>query len=170
MKADEKSFPEFIAGEVTCVIPVYQRNYNWKAANCQRLFDDIKKITKDEPHFIGTFVYKTETNDDIFQNYVIIDGQQRIASIILFARALYEFADDTLKQKINAKFLRHTFRGENQNVYRLRPTEFDCGVFKKIMEGTDDFTADEKSSVMYKNYDLFCKQIAASQIEPQKFF
>ena len=167
MDAGVQQFTKFISDDIMLVVPVYQRTYAWKTANCQRLFDDIKK---DKPHFIGTFVYKKKSSDDIFQDYIIIDGQQRIASIILFARALYEFADDALKRQINAKFLRHTFSGEMQNVYRLRPTEFDCGVFKKIIDGTDDFTADEKSSVMYKNYDLFRKQIAASQIEPQKFF
>ena len=179
MQASEKQFTAFISGDVTCVIPVYQRNYDWKIANCARLFDDIKNVIKeDKPHFIGTFVYKQEPAGDIFQDYVIIDGQQRIASIILFARALYDFADAGLKKDINAKFLRHTSNVETRNVYRLRPTEIDCDVFSKIMEGVTDFTENEKRSAMFKNYDFFCKQLAAAiaqdsshaQDLPQEFF
>ena len=28
------------------VIPVYQRNYDWKKENCKQLYDDLVKITK----------------------------------------------------------------------------------------------------------------------------
>lgn len=171
MQAMEQKFTRFISGEVTLVIPVYQRNYDWKATHCARLFDDISNTAQSDaaPHFIGTFVYQSTPADDIFQDYTIIDGQQRIASIILFARALYDFADDSLKANINAKFLRHTSCGA-ENKFRLRPTEFDQGVFQKIMDGADDFTDDEKSSAMYSNFQSFHKKIADSTLEPQKFF
>ena len=29
------------------VIPVYQRNYDWKTENCKQLYDDLVKIIKD---------------------------------------------------------------------------------------------------------------------------
>lgn len=176
MNAEEKSFNEFIYGDVICVIPVYQRNYNWKTIHCERLFNDIKNIIENEtPHFIGTFVYKKESDVGIFYKYVIIDGQQRITTVILFARALYEFAGKDLQEDINARFLRHTSGGKMKNACRLRPTEFDQGVFQKIMDGADDFTDEEKNSHMYKNFIFLRNQIAAAQIDnapiaPQKFF
>ena len=171
MQAVVQQFTKFIAGDVTMIIPVYQRNYDWKVTHCERLFNDIINTIKPDgkPHFIGTFVYRETPADDIFNNRVIIDGQQRITSIILFARALYEFVGDGLKSDINAKFLRHTAFGA-ENRFRLRPTEFDQGVFQKIMGGADDFTADEKSSAMYGNYRFFHKQIAESKIDPQELF
>ena len=174
MKAEEKTFPEFIAGDITMLIPVYQRNYNWKRAHCERLFNDIKHIDEtNQPHFIGTFVYKKETDGDIFKSYVIIDGQQRITSIILFARALYESVDDGLKSDINSKFLRHTSSGEMKNKFRLRPTEFDRSTFEKLMSDDfdeDNFTGDEKNTALYKNYKFFREKIAESGIKPQEFF
>ena len=171
VQAVVQRFPDFIAGDVTMIIPVYQRNYNWLKSNCERLFKDIiNTIRPDaEPHFIGTFVYRETPAGDIFKNRVIIDGQQRITSIILFARALCEFVGDGLKANINAKFLRHTaFGAENQ--FRLRPTEFDQGVFQKIMDGAEDFAAEEKSSAMYANYDSIREKIAESNIDPQELF
>ena len=93
---DAKKFwlHEFIAEKRTFVIPVYQRNYDWRKENCEQLFDDIVQIIKSEhdkklkPHFIGTFVYMENSGADIFRELVIIDGQQRIMSIILFAKVL----------------------------------------------------------------------------------
>ncbi len=169
MQAGKDTFKKFMSGEVTLVIPVYQRNYDWKATHCAQLFNDmIRIVTNGKPHFIGTFVYQSTPADDIFQDYTIIDGQQRIASIILFARALYDFADDSLKANINAKFLRHTSCGA-ENKFRLRPTEFDQGVFQKIMDGADDFTDDEKSSAMYRNYRFFREEIAKSNLTHEDF-
>ena len=173
VQAEEKSFNDFIAGDVTCVIPVYQRNYNWKVENCRRLFDDIISIIEDDKrdaqHFIGTFVYRKEQDISIFNKYIIIDGQQRIVSIILFVRALCNFADEDLKTDINARFLRHT-SGQMKNSCRLRPTEFDAAVFAKIMDGAEGFTNDEKNSSMYRAYDFFRNAIAAEHIAPQKLF
>ena len=50
---------EFISDKRTLVIPVYQRNYDWKTANCEKLFDDVEFIAQSgREHFIGTFVYQ----------------------------------------------------------------------------------------------------------------
>ncbi len=47
---------EFIANKRPLVIPVYQRNYDWKMANCEQLFDDLEIIAQNgKNHFIGTF-------------------------------------------------------------------------------------------------------------------
>lgn len=37
------------------VIPVYQRNYDWKTENCKQLYDDLVKIIKGhrKSHFLG---------------------------------------------------------------------------------------------------------------------
>ena len=39
-------------------IPVYQRNYDWSEANCDRLLDDIYEIINSgDKHFLGTIVF-----------------------------------------------------------------------------------------------------------------
>ena len=107
MQAEQEKFSDFLAGDKTFVIPVYQRNYDWTEKNCKRLFEDLERLTdrKNKEHFIGVFVYKKKPVDDIFEEYIVIDGQQRITSIILFARALCEFVDENLKRNLTSKFL-----------------------------------------------------------------
>jgi uncharacterized protein with ParB-like and HNH nuclease domain len=55
MNAFEKNFLQFLEGvDKTFIIPVYQRNYDWKREQCKQLFDDIILISKEEyrNHFI----------------------------------------------------------------------------------------------------------------------
>ena len=100
MEAHEVNLAEFIGDKKTLVIPVYQRKYDWQQEHCQQLFSDIKKIIEtDKSHFLGTLVYQEKTSAGIFSEYIIIDGQQRITSVILFAKALCE-SDSSVILKI----------------------------------------------------------------------
>ena len=139
MDTGVQQFTKFISGEIILVIPVYQRNYDWRATNCQQLFKDLVQIIETgNPHFIGTFVYQYKPRLKAPQEYVIIDGQQRITSIILFAKALYDLTDDEeLKNDIRSKFIRHTTGRNLKNKCRLRPNEYDRDTFEKLM--ADDF-------------------------------
>ena len=172
MDAGVQQFTKFISGEIILVIPVYQRNYDWKTANCEQLFNDIVRIIKTgKPHFIGTFVYQYKPTLKAPQEYIIIDGQQRITSIILFAKALYDLTDDAeLQTDIKAKFLKHSTGRALKNKCRLRPTEYDLVTFEKIMEDTFDennFSADEKNSALYCNYRFFRDKVSVTTISKE---
>ena len=171
MEAHETSLAEFIGNKNTLIIPVYQRNYNWLKDNCERLFQDIENIiTYDKPHFIGTFVYQAK-RDGYFSYYTLIDGQQRITSVILLARALYDFIDDVdEKSTIRQIFLRHS-GGKYQ--FKLKPTEFDRDVFIKLMDenfNENNFTETEKFSSMYINYKFFRQRITASKYSAKEIY
>ncbi len=60
------------------IIPVYQRNYDWKRENCEQLYDDLKKVVREKrpSHFFGSIVYASEGNG-AGTDCNIIDGQQR---------------------------------------------------------------------------------------------
>ena len=47
-------------GGARFIIPVYQRNYDWKKANCKKLYDDLIEVsqTDKKKHFFGSIVYK----------------------------------------------------------------------------------------------------------------
>ena len=55
MEAQEINLANFIHNDATFVIPVYQRNYDWKKSNCDRLFKDVENLVDtDKQHFLGT--------------------------------------------------------------------------------------------------------------------
>lgn len=173
MQASVMRIDEFISDKRTLVIPVYQRDYKWRKTDCETLFNDVEFIAKNGgEHFIGTFVYQHNPTAGIFQEYVIIDGQQRITSIILFAKALYDSTDNIgLKELIHEKFIKHR-NGTLKGKCKLRPTEYDCKLFEKLM--TDDtfcennFTTEEKNAALYGNYKSFREKISASERTPQE--
>ena len=176
MHAGFQQFTKFISGEITLVIPVYQRNYDWKTVNCEQLFNDtIHIIENGKPHFIGTFVYQFKPIVGTSQEYIIIDGQQRITSIILFAKALYDLTDDeNLKRYIRARFIKHDTGIGIENKCRLRPNKYDEKTFEKLMRddvfNENNFDEQEKSSVMYLNYLIFREKILASPLTKEKIY
>ena len=106
MKADAISLAKlFRESGIKFIVPVYQRNYDWKEEECNVLFKDIESIHNKnrEKHFIGSIVYisNSETSVIGINEYVIIDGQQRITSSMLFLKALFDITnDEELKAKI----------------------------------------------------------------------
>src|SRR5699024_8311301 len=75
----------------TLHIPVYQRNYDWSAKQCSRLFDDLEAIIlKDRPkHFFGAVVGNPVSSFE----WVVIDGQQRLTTVSLLILALSRSAE-----------------------------------------------------------------------------
>ena len=83
------------------VIPRYQRPYSWERRQWQDLWDDIAdSIDHEQQHYLGTVVLRaTEENVSdrkgrSFRRFAIVDGQQRLTSIALYALALSEHLGD----------------------------------------------------------------------------
>lgn len=167
MQAGVMRIDEFIGTKRTLIIPVYQRNYDWKIENCAQLFDDIEIIARSgksgKPHFIGTFVYLYNPTAYIFQEFIIIDGQQRITSIMLLAKAIYDLTEEVnLRKDIISTFLKHD-DDESEYKYKLCPNEYDRATFEKLMADKfdeNDFTPQEKNSALYTNYFFFRKKLS----------
>ena len=98
MEANKIRLLEFLgSGKRTFNIPVYQRNYDWKPEHCLKLFKDIEKIALNDfqtEHFLGTVVYVVSYVQPTFMEFVLIDGQQRVTSINLLLKALYDAIED----------------------------------------------------------------------------
>lgn len=91
MKGSEIKLVKYMQGpSKRFVIPVYQRNYEWKIENCRQLFDDLVKVIKynRKSHFFGSIVsvYDADGDND---EYLIIDGQQRLTTVSLLFLAMY---------------------------------------------------------------------------------
>ena len=87
MKGDSQPLIKFFDGsDKRFIIPLYQRNYDWKEENCEQLFQDLIKLHNSErkSHFFGSIVSSIQSGDDRF----IIDGQQRITTVSLMLIAM----------------------------------------------------------------------------------
>ena len=77
------------------LIPDYQRPYAWQEKECQKLWDDIfefaipendaTKFDTNDEYFLGPIVTFMNKN----KKFEVIDGQQRLTTILLLLRAFY---------------------------------------------------------------------------------
>ena len=83
MKGSEAKLLGFMEGANNrYIIPVYQRKYDWKIENCNKLYEDLKKIIRNKrgSHFFGSVVSQVVPNGSKIE-FHIIDGQQRLTSM-----------------------------------------------------------------------------------------
>lgn len=172
MKAEEKRFLNFLAGHNTnFVIPVYQRNYDWKREQCKQLFDDIIQVTKDEyrTHFMGTIVAYDEDGYG-GRELLIIDGQQRLTTISLLLLAIYKVLDENeiestvSKEEIHDVFLTNKYLDQSKKI-RLKPVKDDREAFNSIFEWEK-----KQDSNVTSNFEYFYDRILQQEINVDQLF
>lgn len=140
-------------------IPVYQRNYDWAESNCDRLLDDIYDIINSgEKHFLGTIVFMAAKNGGFaLQEYIIIDGQQRLTTMMLILKALSIVAQnvgDACFHEIEEQYLHNKYCDEEFKV-KLKPIKSDNIQFQLLLEGKEDEM--EEETHIYRNF-MLCKE------------
>lgn len=176
MKATEANLLKFLRKSPQFVIPIYQRNYSWTAAQCRQLWADLMRAGRDErisAHFIGSIVYVERGLSSVTSQeaLLVIDGQQRLTtSTLLITAVAKHFETQGLGELLEA-FSNKKLR----NYYLLNPDEEGERHFKLILSETDKDTLlsllqstpmpAEASSRIIENYALFQELIAANQSE-----
>lgn len=141
-------------------VPVYQRNYDWTNIQCEKLFLDILEANKKNcQHFIGTVVYIDDVNGGSGLNEVlIIDGQQRITTIYILLKALYNASKDVsfhIEREIEeVMFNRHC---DEMYKIKLKPVKTDNEQLMYMIK--DRIEMMDRNSNVYKNYIIFEKLI-----------
>ena len=166
MQAHNNSIEEFLGAPKTVfVVPVYQRNYDWQDDNCKQLFYDITRvINSGREHFLGTICFKVYSSHE----RSIIDGQQRLTSITLMLKALYDYdPDEEIRTEINDQYLYNKGRGIDKDFlrYKLHLNKRDEAVYHILLDHNKDtidgkLTTTQKNSRVYQNYLLFYKMIS----------
>lgn len=95
MKVDEVSINQVFLANRTLKIPYFQRPYVWGEPNWEKFYNDIAEITmavnegeEPETYFMGSIILKKGKFVG-GQHLDVIDGQQRLSTIVLFMKALY---------------------------------------------------------------------------------
>ena len=120
-------------------IPNYQRGYSWGERQLNELWDDISDITKGVDgkyinHYTGTIFLKAMSSVDIpeterwmegeYDFYSVVDGQQRLTSLILLLNELIALAPEEglgqdTREDLYKKFICFTHKNKTLKCYKF---------------------------------------------------
>ena len=129
MKAGEVCINDIFNGARLIEVPFYQRAYVWKEEQWERFLTDMEYVSDTQRHyFLGSIILKngeTPNMTDAFSSRkIIIDGQQRLTTLILFFKVL------CLKVGCNGYF-DHDFRFSNGDI-AMQHGRNDSAAFKLV--------------------------------------
>ncbi|WP_169777404.1 DUF262 domain-containing protein [Campylobacter mucosalis] len=173
-----KSVLELLQSNIKFVIPTYQRPYMWEAkTQCEQLWEDVIDFLENninnkesdeinfgsDEYFLGSIV--VFLNDK--KEYEVIDGQQRLTTLTLLYRALYE---KTTQNKLVGwaknfgKCIWSFDEGDEKFDFTRRKlrsdvsTQTDNELLDRIL--SKDYIADNKSKSNYaKNFNFFIEKV-----------
>lgn len=176
MKGSELRLIEYMEGsKKRFIIPVYQRNYDWKIENCKQLYDDLIQVIKNnsKTHFFGSIVSVYEPSGRNTE-FLIIDGQQRLTTMSLLFLAMYNLLeekiiiseDESLKDQIYEDFLVDKYQPQEKRM-KLKPIKNDQKAFSKLFNSKDDYIKDSNLTI---NYSYFYERIQKQEITIDELF
>ncbi len=175
MKGEAQPLIKYFDGsDKRFIIPLYQRNYDWKEENCEQLFQDLIKLHNSDrkSHFFGSIVSSIQSGTE---DRYIIDGQQRITtvSLILIAmvnamkEGIIEADDSKLVEKIFKRYLVDEYQEDERKV-KLKPIKKDMQAFDALLYKPKDQYI--KESNVTRNYDFFYDKITKCELNIDELF
>ncbi len=130
MNASKRTISDIFNGNRTIEIPFFQRAYVWEEDQWERLLDDMEHVSQNKkPYFLGSVILKqqkTPTNNDAGDIRTLIDGQQRLTTIIIFFKSLWLLAG-------HDSFFDGRFKlSQGKNKLALKHNHNDIESFEKI--------------------------------------
>ena len=172
MKPSENKLLAMLSNhDVTFFIPPYQRNYEWTSDQCQVFLDDIQRTAEINAsgvranHFFGTITYyQTGAIFGEPDKLILIDGQQRITTTMLFLIAWRNIiTEDRSKEYVDSNYLKNNNAGaDSEYKVKLKQVETDWASYKKLVL-SEELTDAEKNSFVYRNYSFFKNKLLEYQ-------
>jgi hypothetical protein len=151
-------------------IPLYQRPYAWEEKQIKQLLDDLYiqfKKTKQENYYIG-ILSVAETQDKQFQ-FDLIDGQQRVTTLILIGKAALKYHDEwkfftkgrleLYGRNAEQSILDSDDAGDTKSINKMQKT---IEIAKKYFERLDIKDVKEFSKFIYEKAAFFISKIPSN--------
>ena len=145
IKAKEYFIKDLLSPKFLFEIPDYQRAYSWTTENLKQLVDDIndsirlnegRDFENFEPYFIGSIVLcGKEYREDGFGRYEVIDGQQRLTSLIMLIATIRDIIQNDEYRKVLTSLIYqepNELMGIEENI-RVKVRGKESDFFKKYV-------------------------------------
>ncbi|MDE2771722.1 MAG: DUF262 and DUF1524 domain-containing protein [Bacteroidota bacterium] len=169
MQANAAKFLDFLKSSPQFVIPIYQRTYSWTERECRQLWDDVLRAGRNDAiraHFFGPIVYIGKSPYIVTDPppLLVIDGQQRLTTVMLILEALARRLGSTeTVDRFSALKLRHYYLLNHLETgelhYKLLLTQTDKQSLIALLEQEPQPT--ESSLHIARNFAFFQEQVNA---------
>ncbi len=168
MKTENHSINHVLAKNSTSFfIPPFQRAYAWGKPEIDRYFSDVMRIIKSEldneqreklEHFFGTIVIKEE-GAGFSNKSIIVDGQQRLTSTLLFLIALRDIETDIKKKDFITQNYLTNSSSDFQDKIKLKQVTKDWEGYKALVNNQEP-----RQGVVSNAYNHFSKLISENKL------
>lgn len=145
--------------KIEFIIPFFQRSYVWGKENWESILEDLRT---NENHFLGSLILKYDSKNRYQAD--VIDGQQRLTTLSILVKALYDISDEATKKHYFASFKSVLFTEDSffsstgiKTIYKPRIThsKFDKDAFEKVIGKV----------LMDENGNQFMSSISQEEVE-----
>ncbi len=163
-------------------IPEYQRPYIWGYDEIDDLLDDISYAainTPDNEYFLGSIVYQHKRANELekrkYDENDLLDGQQRLTTILLIMAAIRDISDD-LKLKKTCQECIYQEANEYRKIpeilrilFKIRP-EVEEFINEYVKEEGGTLKIDELKRLSEHERDLSIKNMSSAIIQIRNYF
>ena len=151
-------------------VPFFQRGYVWKEENWHEMLSTFSK--KESNQFLGSIIIQSKSLTP--PTCSIIDGQQRLTTLSILIKALYDTFDDNKKKNIFNKIISYLFYKKDdlsdEYFIKLNHSKIDTENFNKVicnvkedkilkMNENDFNSISQTSSLILQCYKYFIEQL-----------
>jgi len=174
MEAKEKAL-QFLIMEGKVKIPFFQRTYVWDEDNWEDLIEEFLDEEKTN-NFLGAIILKQlPPVSGKAKELEVIDGQQRLTTISILLKALYDSFPEGIKQNVRDTifqilFFKKDYTSPDYGEIRIEHSLVDSESYKKVIkesETIDLSQINEKSHRILRCYKFF-REIFENMGEEEK--
>ena len=142
------------------------------------MWNDIMRTSAedDDGHFLGSFVYVHGGGGAALSSWLVIDGQQRLTTLMLLLTALRDHISNTqwtgdglTPERIDDVFLKNRHEiGDGQ--YKLSLRRHDNDTLRALLDSSDLSKVNSTSELVIEAYQYFREQLDSPNVSPDKVY
>ncbi|MEJ1229859.1 MAG: DUF262 domain-containing protein [Galbitalea sp.] len=165
MDVSETRLRVVLGGDQRYRVPLYQRPYSWSEKQLERLWSDLLEIadelTRNETatHFTGSLVLDLGRAGPGMNEFLVVDGQQRLTSLSILLCAIRDHMREFDKShpekadEIQDRYLIDKYRRGDDRL-KLLPTQADRDDYRALVEGAGAGTGSSRIATAYRFFRL----------------
>ena len=180
MEAREREF-KFLATEGRVTVPFFQRTYVWEQENWENLLQGL--FSKSNGHFLGSIILKQiSAPSGESKKLEVVDGQQRLTTLSILVKALYDIFPQTLQQNSKDEMRQVLFSKvsptSSDYYVKIEHSQVDKEAYEMVIRANIDGNPpieiekiDKNSHRIEQCYKYFCEILKAkSEKEKENLF